>query len=189
MKMLSDLFISKNHTSEFAIERKNRLSSILYDCIEDETLELFDPLFKLITNCSLMFEQRNRSLEHKKQRSSLLQTEFKCDLSDQSFHRYFTIWQIKFASLYIDQLARPIPKLKYIESTRFRLEKMINESIDKEALKSYLNGQPLNDLIDDSLIEAIVYYHIDCQNRGENATKNMYRSADRRIFNLINVDE
>ncbi|KAI2805379.1 Anaphase-promoting complex subunit 1 [Blomia tropicalis] len=118
--------------------------------------------------------------EPKKFNSKLKQ---KRSLFHKSEKKSFTLFD------FTNHLARPIPKLKYIESTRFRLEKMINESIDKEALKSYLNGQPLNDLIDDSLIEAIVYYHIDCQNRGENATKNMYRSADRRIFNLINVDE
>lgn len=52
LKTFSDIFINSSlsvvNCSEADIELKNRLCALLYDCAEDETLELFAPLIRLL---------------------------------------------------------------------------------------------------------------------------------------------
>ena len=47
--------------SEADIELKNRLCAILYDCAEDETLELFAPLIKLLAAGWAVVEEKKRA--------------------------------------------------------------------------------------------------------------------------------
>ena len=112
---------------------KNQLCSILYDCAEDETLELFGPLIKLIASCSKLLDQKHKSLEAlspidlPNQINGTINRMAKYDreLGQESFQKYFTIWQIKFASLFIGQLDKKLPKFKYLETIPFQFEQLI----------------------------------------------------------------
>lgn len=47
------------------------------------------------------------------------------EMGQQCLQKYFTIWQIKFASLFIAQSEKKPPKYKYLETIRFQIERMI----------------------------------------------------------------
>ena len=72
LKTFSDIFIRRGGgggnssggnqlCSEADIELKNRLCAILYDCAEDETLELFAPLIKLLAAGWAVVEEKKRA--------------------------------------------------------------------------------------------------------------------------------
>ena len=135
LKTFSDIFISNNLINEHDLELKNKLCSILYDCAEDETLELFAPLIKLIASCSILLGQ-GKSREISTGRPVTLNGEdvvttnrFNSELGQQCSQKYFTIWQIKFASLFISQSEKKLPKFKYLETIRFQLEKIIKSKL------------------------------------------------------------
>lgn len=118
LKFFSDvLFNVVDNNDELLVTKKNRLASILYECAEDETLELFAPMIKFITSFDKQLIGEITSQNFHQQQLGGSNVEF--------VHKYFNLWQLKLINLFIKDYNQ-LNKFKSIENIRIKLERFLN---------------------------------------------------------------
>lgn len=152
LKTFSQIFLSQNDSnmSEADLQLKQKLCSILYECAEDETMELFVPLAKLISACHTL--SRKEPPETR--------TKFEEEFFQQSFHKYFTMWQIKFAHRFIGKCKDSWCKLRFIKTIYSKLEKFITANVNEDELGRYLKQELPLSQASENLIDVVVFYSL-----------------------------
>lgn len=117
LKFFSEgLFRATANGDEVLVAKKSRLATMLYDCAEDETLELFGPLLTFITQFERHLDGGLANQNYHQQQLGGNTVGF--------VHKYFNMWQLKLISLFINDSNR-MSKLKFIDNIRHRLEKRL----------------------------------------------------------------
>ncbi|UXI17364.1 hypothetical protein NH340_JMT03307 [Sarcoptes scabiei] len=158
LKAFSQTFTNGSDCSEQELLIKNRVSSILYECAEDETLDLFVPLIQLIVSGASIVQSKTDSFI----RYDQIFSKENCFLNPG--YKYFIIWQIRLASQYLEKLGKKKEnKYRLINTIKTQIEDHVENSCNKIKLRDYLTGMiPIQEL-DETVVDLIVYHNVPNQ--------------------------
>ncbi|OTF73812.1 anaphase-promoting complex subunit 1-like protein [Euroglyphus maynei] len=172
LKTFSKIFNRTRCLTDGELRMKNKINSILYDCAEDERLDLFVPSIQLIASCMAIVNRRQ-------QQSPMIMMMMTVNniangskpITEYKTNKSLILWQIRMASNYLSHhcsMRSMMSIFRMIETIRFQLEDHIQTNLDRKKLLDYVRGQLSiqqichnNEIGDvDLLIESIVYFNI-----------------------------
>ncbi|KAH9418940.1 Anaphase-promoting complex subunit 1 [Dermatophagoides pteronyssinus] len=176
LKTFSKIFNRTGHLTDCELRMKNKINSILYDCAEDERLDLFVPSIQLVASCMAIVNRCQQQQQQSPLISSMMTANNDGSIGSKTIIEYkanksLILWQIRMASNYLNHhcsMKSMMSIFRMIETIHFQLEDHIRTNVDRKKLFDYIRGQSSiqqicnnnNDSDNESLIESIVYFNI-----------------------------
>ncbi|KAH7642915.1 anaphase-promoting complex subunit 1-like protein [Dermatophagoides farinae] len=209
LKTFFKIFNQTGYHTDGELRMKNKINSILYDCAEDERLDLFIPSIQLIASCIAIVSRRQQQspmimmmMTANNVGSSNGGTNWLKPITEYKTNKSLILCQIRIASNYLNQhrsIRSMMSIYRMIETIRFQLEDHIRTNVNLRKLSEYIRGQLSiqqichtttnnnNNGDDESLIESLVYFNIMpfTNDRSTSSVDDNVVTGNMNTFNII----